>query len=36
MIWGKADTGETKIIIRKKTCCTTSRKENKFRRHRVG
>lgn len=35
MIWGKADTGETKIIIRKKTCCTTSRKE-KFRRHRGG
>lgn len=36
MIWGKADTEGTKIIIRKRIYCTTARKENKFRRHRVG
>lgn len=35
MIWGKADTEGTKIIIRKKTYCTIARKE-KFRRHRMG
>lgn len=32
MICRKADTEGTKIIIRKKTYCTTARKENKLRR----